>query len=177
MAKGYAYFLENFRNWKFTDIKAQKKNKTILINGSEAIGFGAIAGGCQFIAAYPMSPSTGVFTYITGKAKEFNIISEQAEDEIASIGNCIGASFVGIKSMTATSGPGLDLMTELIGLASMSEIPVVIVDVQRGGPSTGMPTKHDQSDLFAACFGTHGDTPKIVIAASNAFNNCRRKYS
>ena len=91
----------------------------------------------------------------------------QTEDELAAIGAVVGASFAGVKSMTATSGPGLSLMTEMLGLASMAEVPCVIVDVQRGGPSTGLPTKSEQSDLWQAVFAGHGDAPRVVIAASD----------
>lgn len=164
LEKGYTYFLENFRNWKFTDIKAQKNNKLILINGSEAVGFGAIAGGCQFIAAYPMSPSTGVFTYITGKAKEFNIISEQAEDEIAAINMALGASFAGGRAMTTTSGGGLSLMAEGLSLAGVMESPVVVVNAQRPGPATGLATRTGQEDLEYVLHIGHGEFPRFVFA-------------
>ncbi|MBI3583711.1 MAG: 2-oxoacid:acceptor oxidoreductase subunit alpha [Nitrospinae bacterium] len=164
LEKGYTYFLENFRNWKFTDIKSNKKNKLILINGSEAVGFGAIAGGCQFIAAYPMSPSTGVFTYITGKAKEFNIISEQAEDEIAAINMALGASFAGGRAMTTTSGGGLSLMAEGLSLAGVMEAPVVVVNAQRPGPATGLATRTGQEDLEYVLHIGHGEFPRFVFA-------------
>ncbi|MBI4715535.1 MAG: 2-oxoacid:acceptor oxidoreductase subunit alpha [Nitrospirae bacterium] len=143
----------------------------IILEGNQAVALGAIAAGCRFFSCYPITPATSVANYLTEMMLQVNGYVYQAEDEIASIGNCLGASFVGVKTMTATSGPGMDLMSELIGLGVMAEIPVVIADVQRGGPSTGMPTKHDQSDLFAACFGSHGDTPKIVLAASNVEEN------
>lgn len=143
----------------------------IILEGNQAVALGAITAGCRFYSCYPITPATSIANYLSELMLQVNGYVYQAEDEIASIGNCLGASFAGVKAMTGTSGPGLDLMSELIGLASMAEIPVVIVDVQRGGPSTGMPTKHDQSDLFAACFGSHGDTPKIVLAASNVEEN------
>ncbi|MBI5750487.1 MAG: 2-oxoacid:acceptor oxidoreductase subunit alpha [Nitrospinae bacterium] len=164
LERGYLYFLENFRSWKFTDIKAQKNNKLIMINGSEAVGFGAIAGGCQFIAAYPMSPSTGVFTYITGKAKEFNIISEQAEDEIAAINMALGASFSGARAMTTTSGGGLSLMAEGLSLAGVMEAPVVVVNAQRPGPATGLATRTGQEDLEYVLHIGHGEFPRFVFA-------------
>ncbi len=164
LERGYLYFLENFRNWKFTDVKSNKKNKLILINGSEAVGFGAIAGGCQFIAAYPMSPSTGVFTYITGKAKEFNIISEQAEDEIAAINMALGASFAGARAMTTTSGGGLSLMAEGLSLAGVMEAPVVVVNAQRPGPATGLATRTGQEDLEYVLHIGHGEFPRFVFA-------------
>jgi 2-oxoglutarate ferredoxin oxidoreductase subunit alpha len=167
LEKGYVYFLENFRGWKFTNIKAQKENRTILISGSEAVGFGAIAGGCQFISAYPMSPSTGIFTYITGKAKEFNIISEQAEDEIAAINMALGASFAGGRAMTTTSGGGLSLMAEGLSLAGVMESPVVIVNAQRPGPATGLATRTGQEDLEYVLHIGHGEYPRFVFAPGN----------
>ncbi|MBI5192398.1 MAG: 2-oxoacid:acceptor oxidoreductase subunit alpha [Nitrospirae bacterium] len=147
------------------------RKDTIILEGNQAVALGALTAGCRFFSCYPITPATSIANYLTELMLQVNGYVYQAEDEIASIGNCVGASFAGVKTMTATSGPGLDLMSELIGLAVMAELPLVIVDVQRGGPSTGMPTKHDQSDLFAACFGSHGDTPKIVLASSDVEEN------
>lgn len=169
---GAAYVRNNIEKrdpFKFPAPRPQKD--VIILEGNQAVALGAITAGCRFYSCYPITPATAIANYLSELMLQVNGYVYQAEDEIASIGNCLGASFVGVKAMTGTSGPGLDLMSELIGLASMAEIPVVIVDVQRGGPSTGMPTKHDQSDLFAACFGSHGDTPKIVLAASNVEEN------
>ena len=136
----------------------------IIISGNDAVGLGALMAGVQFFSAYPITPATEV-AYFTAKhlpKKGGDLV--QAEDEIASLANVIGASYAGKKSMTATSGPGLSLMQELIGMASMSEVPCVIVDVQRGGPSTGLPTKHEQSDLALAVNTGHGDASKVVIS-------------
>ena len=140
------------------------KEGVILLSGNEAIGLGALLAGCNFFSAYPITPATEVANYLSKQLPKFRCTLVQAEDEIASLGNVIGASYAGAKAMTSTSGPGLSLMQELIGLASISEVPVVICDVQRGGPSTGLPTKHEQSDLLLAAMGCHGDASKVVIS-------------
>ena len=139
----------------------------IIISGNEAAGLGAVLGGCRFFSAYPITPATEIANYMAQWLPKLDGTLVQAEDEIASLANVLGASYAGARAMTSTSGPGLSLMQELIGLASMAELPVVIVDVQRGGPSTGLPTKHEQSDLFMACHGSHGDAPRIVLAPEN----------
>ncbi len=139
----------------------------IIISGNEAAGLGAVLGGCRFFSAYPITPATEIANYMAQWLPKLDGTLVQAEDEIASLANVLGASYAGARAMTSTSGPGLSLMQELIGLASMAELPVVIVDVQRGGPSTGMPTKHEQSDLFMACHGGHGDAPRIVLSPEN----------
>ncbi len=139
----------------------------IIISGNEAAGLGAVLGGCRFFSAYPITPATEIANYMSQWLPKLDGTLVQAEDEIASLANVLGASYAGARAMTSTSGPGLSLMQELIGLASMAELPVVIVDVQRGGPSTGLPTKHEQSDLFMACHGGHGDAPRIVVSPEN----------
>jgi len=139
----------------------------IVVTGNQAIVLGAIAAGCRFYAGYPITPASDILEGMASFLPGFGGSVFQGEDEIASIGAAIGASYVGTKSMTATSGPGLSLMTEMMGLASMAEIPVVIVDAQRGGPSTGLPTKTEQSDLNHALYGGHGDAPRIVLAPGN----------
>jgi len=136
----------------------------IVLSGNQAIALGAIAAGCRFYAGYPITPATDILDVMASLMPGFGGAILQGEDEIASLGAAIGASFAGVKSMTATSGPGFSLMTEMMGLASMSEIPVVIVDAQRGGPSTGLPTKTEQSDLNHALYAGHGDVPRIVLA-------------
>lgn len=138
-------------------------NKAIL-SGNEAIALGAIVAGCRFYGGYPITPASDIFESLGDLLPGVGGRVFQGEDEIASIGAAIGASYAGVKAMTATSGPGFSLMTEMIGMASMMEIPVVIVDAQRGGPSTGLPTKTEQSDLNHALFGGHGDMPRIVLA-------------
>lgn len=139
----------------------------IILSGNQAIALGATAAGCRFYAGYPITPASDILDLMASLMPGFGGAILQGEDEIASLGAAIGASFAGTKSMVATSGPGFSLMTEMIGLASMSEIPVVIVDAQRGGPSTGLPTKTEQSDLNHALYAGHGDIPRIVLAPGN----------
>ena len=139
----------------------------LIMSGNEAVAVGALHAGCRFFAGYPITPSTEVLQFLDEWFPKMGGSVIQTEDELAAIGAVVGASFAGVKSMTATSGPGLSLMTEMLGLASMAEVPCVIVDVQRGGPSTGLPTKSEQSDLWQALFGSHGDAPRVVIAASD----------
>lgn len=152
-------------------IDFSNERETIIIDGNQAIALGALVAGCKFFSSYPITPATSIGENLVQYLIEQDGFVYQAEDEIASLGAVIGASFSGVKSMTATSGPGLSLMQELIGFASMIELPIVIVDVQRGGPSTGMPTKHDQADLFASIFGSHGESQRIVIAPKDVEEN------
>jgi 2-oxoglutarate ferredoxin oxidoreductase subunit alpha len=136
----------------------------VVMNGNQAIAMGAIAAGMELCAMYPITPATSASHYLSEIFERFGGVVHQAEDEIAAIGTAIGASYAGKTAFTITSGPGLALKTEFIGLAVMMEIPVVVVDVQRGGPSTGLPTKVEQSDLLAALFAQPGDAPRIVLA-------------
>ena len=138
-----------------------------LISGNEAAGLGAVRGGVRFAAAYPITPATEVLEWLAPALDRVGGTLVQAEDELASINMIIGASYGGVPSITATSGPGLALMIESIGLATSAEVPVVIVDVMRGGPSTGIPTKSEQSDLNIALYGLHGDAPHVVVAPSS----------
>lgn len=131
--------------------------------GNEAIARGAMAAGLQFFAGYPITPSSEVLETLLEELPPTGGRVVQAEDEISALGMVVGASFGGVPSMTATSGPGLSLMTEMMGLASMAEIPTVIVDCQRAGPATGMPSRTEQSDLFHAVYGGHGDFPRAVL--------------
>ncbi len=135
-----------------------------LVNGSEVCAFGAIKAGTRFVAAYPITPASGILEWLAPHLEEVGGSLVQAEDELASINMIIGSSFGGIPSLTATSGPGLALMSESIGLAVASETPLVVVNVMRGGPSTGIPTKSEQADLNIALHGFHGDAPHIVTA-------------
>ena len=143
----------------------------ILMAGNEACGLGAILGGLDFFSAYPLTPATEVAKYVSAQLPKTGGTLVQAEDEIASLAQVLGASYAGKRSMTATSGPGLALMAELIGMSTMAELPCLIIDVQRGGPSTGLPTKHEQSDLFLAIHGGHGDSPRIVMSVEDV-NDC-----
>ncbi len=137
------------------------------ITGNEAAGLGAIKGGVRFVAAYPITPATEVLEWLADALPKLGGVLVQAEDELASINQIIGASFGGKPSLTATSGPGLALMTESIGLAVCSEVPVVVLDVMRCGPSTGIATKSEQSDLNIATNGLHGDAPHLVLAPTS----------
>jgi 2-oxoglutarate ferredoxin oxidoreductase subunit alpha len=139
----------------------------VVLHGNAAMTQGAIRAGCRAFFGYPITPASEIMQEMQEYLGQGNGVFLQAEDEIASIGLALGASLTGAKSMTATTGPGLDLMTEMIGLASSTEIPVVIVDVQRCGPATGIPSKSEQSDLNHAIYGGHGDAPRVVIAPYN----------
>lgn len=134
------------------------------LSGNEAAGLGAVRGGIRFVAAYPITPATDLLEWMAPNLQRLGGALVQAEDELASINMVIGASYGGTPALTATSGPGLALMSESLGLAVASEVPVVVVDVMRGGPSTGIPTKSEQSDLNIALFGLHGDAPHLVLA-------------
>ena len=136
----------------------------ILLSGNEAFCLGAAAGGCRFIAAYPMTPATTILEWMAAHAADLGIVAVHAEDEIAAACMAVGAGLTGARAMTSTSGGGLCLMTEACGMAGMTEVPLVIVDVQRGGPSTGLPTRTEQSDLLLAFHPSHGDFPHIVLA-------------
>lgn len=137
------------------------------ITGNEATGLGAIRGGVRFVAAYPITPATEVLEWLAPSLAQVGGTLVQAEDELASINQIIGASYGGVPSMTATSGPGLALMIESLGLAVAAEVPIVVVDVMRVGPSTGIATKSEQSDLNIAVYGLHGDAPHVVVAANS----------
>ncbi|RUT46828.1 2-oxoacid:acceptor oxidoreductase subunit alpha [Paenibacillus anaericanus] len=145
---------------------ADGKPKMFMI-GNDAIGLGSVAAGCRIMSAYPITPATEIMEYLIKRLPKFGGTVIQTEDEIAAITMAIGSSYAGVRTMTASAGPGLSLMMEAIGLAGMTETPVVIVDTQRGGPSTGLPTKQEQSDINALINGTHGEIPKIVLAPSS----------
>ena len=138
--------------------------KRWLITGNEATGLGAIRGGVRFAAAYPITPASEILEWLAPNLTKVGGALVQAEDELASINMIIGGSYGGTPSLTATSGPGLSLMIEAIGLATAAEVPIVVVDVMRAGPSTGIPTKSEQADLNIAVYGLHGDAPHIVVA-------------
>ena len=153
---------------KTVPIKAPYKiNVPILMQGNEACGWGALAAGCRFFAGYPITPSTEIAELLARNLPKIGGYFIQMEDEIASIAAIIGGSVAGAKSMTSTSGPGFSLMQENLGYAYMAEVPCVIVNVQRGGPSTGLPTKVAQADTMQAKWGTHGDYFPIVLAPSS----------
>jgi len=152
----------------FTDLKlspSRDLSAKVVLHGNSAIVQAAIRAGCRTFFGYPITPASEIMEEMQERLSQGNGVFLQAEDEIAAVGLALGASLTGAKSMTATTGPGIDLMTEMIGLASSAEIPVVIVDVQRCGPATGIPSKSEQSDLNHAIYGGHGDATRVVIAA------------
>jgi len=183
---GHAYdtsrLLETFR---FAE-SARKDGHQVVMNGNEALGYGLIAAGVRFGAGYPITPWSDIMELLRRELPKYGGTFMQCEDEIASISMAIGGSYAGRVAVTGSSGPGISLKTEALGWAIMAEMPLVIVDVQRGGPSTGMPTNIEQSDLNIACFGGHGDSPRVVIAPANVEDcfylaieavNIARKYS
>ena len=183
---GHANPLGNvLETFKFVD--AQKKDgQQVVMNGNEAIGYGLIAAGVRFGAGYPITPWTDIMELLRRELPKYGGCFIQTEDEIAAISMAIGGSYAGRVAVTGSSGPGISLKTEALGWAIMAEMPLVIIDVQRGGPSTGMPTNIEQSDLNIAVNGGHGDAPRVVIAPANVEDcfymaieavNIARKYS
>ena len=164
---GYAFARDNV-DYEFEIVSAEEDQlkAALVMNGNTAAGLGVMAAGMELVSMYPITPATSASHYL---ADDFHLTGgfvHQAEDEIAAIGFAVGASYAGKTACTITSGPGIALKTEMIGLAVMAEIPLVIINVQRGGPATGLPTKVEQGDLLAALFGAPGDAPKVVLAAS-----------
>ena len=140
----------------------------MFLTGHEAVALGALTAGCQFMSAYPMSPSTSIMVYLAGNADEFDLAVEQAEDEIAAINMAIGASYAGVRSMTATSGGGFSLMVEAFGLAGISETPLVIIEAQRPGPATGLPTRTAQADLLFVLHASQDEFPRVIFSPGTA---------
>ncbi|MFB6102997.1 MAG: 2-oxoacid:acceptor oxidoreductase subunit alpha [Haloplanus sp.] len=161
--KGRDFVRDNYDETFGYDLECTDENY-VLLNGDEAIGMGAIAAGCRFYAGYPITPATDVMEYLTGRIERYGGHVVQAEDELSAINMALGAARGGARSMTATSGPGIDLMAETFGLVATSETPLVICNVMRSGPSTGMPTKQEQGDLNAMLYGGHGEVPRFVLA-------------
>lgn len=143
------------------------EDKHIMINGNEAIALGALAGGLDFYSAYPMTPATSIMTYLSKKQTEAGIIVEQVEDEISAINMALGASYAGARAATGSSGGGVSLMVEAIGLSSITETPLLLIDSQRPGPATGLPTRTEQSDLSFLLTASHGEGPRMVLAVRN----------
>jgi 2-oxoglutarate ferredoxin oxidoreductase subunit alpha len=162
---GYEWAEENL-DIKFLVPPSGNTETQIVVNGNTAVGLGVMASGMEVCAMYPITPATSASHYLADVFYKSGGMIHQAEDEIAACSFAIGASYAGKCAVTITSGPGYSLKQEAIGLAVMGEVPLVIVNVQRGGPATGQPTKVEQGDLLAAVFGSHGDAPKIVMAAS-----------
>lgn len=183
---GYGHPLGNvLETFKFVDSQG-KDGHQVVMNGNEALGFGLIAAGVRFGAGYPITPWSDIMELLRRELPKYGGSFIQTEDEIAAISMAIGASYAGRVAVTGSSGPGISLKTEALGWAIMAEMPLVVVDVQRGGPSTGMPTSIEQSDLNIACFGGHGDSPRVVIAPADVEDcfysaieavNIAKKYS
>ena len=165
---GYDYATENFKGRFTRKLTMHPSQKRMLVNGNEAIALGAIAAGCTFMSAYPMTPASSIMEYLAGKADRMGLAVIQPEDEIAAVNMAIGAGFAGARSMTATSGSGYCLMVEGLTLAGMTETPLVIVDAQRPGPACGLPTRHEQGDLQFVLHSGHGDFPRAVLAPASA---------
>jgi 2-oxoglutarate ferredoxin oxidoreductase subunit alpha len=163
---GYAWAERNLE-FGFLVPAGRATEPQLVINGNTAMALGVLASGMDICAMYPITPATSASHYLSDVFERAGGIVHQAEDEIAACAFAIGASYAGKVAVTITSGPGYSLKQEAIGLAVMAEIPLVVVDVQRGGPSTGQPTKAEQSDLLTVMFGSHGDAPKVVMAASS----------
>jgi 2-oxoglutarate ferredoxin oxidoreductase subunit alpha len=158
---------ENNLDLKFSIPASRSSQPQVVMSGNAALALGVVASGMEVCAMYPITPATSASHYLSNIFEKVGCVVHQAEDEVAACAFAIGASYAGKCAVTITSGPGLSLKQEGLGLAVMGEIPLVIVDVQRGGPSTGQPTKVEQGDLLAACFGGHGDAPKVVMAVSS----------
>lgn len=184
---GYNYTVDSlYETFQFQESNKAAGRAQIVTNGNEALAYGLIAAGVRFGAGYPITPWSDIMELLRRELPKYGGTFVQCEDEIASVSMAIGASYGGRVAVTGSSGPGISLKTEAIGWAVMAEIPLIIVDVQRGGPSTGMPTNVEQSDLNIACFGGHGDSPRVVIAPANVEDafytaidavNIARKYS
>jgi 2-oxoglutarate ferredoxin oxidoreductase subunit alpha len=183
---GYGYSLGNIiETFRFVDSTKRDRHQVVM-NGNEALGYGLIAAGVRFGAGYPITPWSDIMELLRRELPKYGGSFIQCEDEIASVSMAIGASYAGKIAVTGSSGPGIALKAEAAGWASMAEVPIVVVDIQRGGPSTGMPTNIEQSDLNIAAYGGHGDSPRVVLAPANVEDcfymaieavNIARKYN
>ena len=163
-----------------TEVNPIEARESILINGNQAVGLGAAAAGCKFYSAYPMTPSSGVLGFLSSVSDELEIVVDQCEDEVAALNMALGASFAGVRAMTGSSGAGMAFMSEAFSLAGIIETPVVIIDVQRPGPATGLPTDTEQADLRFLIHNGHGEFPRKVIAlrsAEDAFYQTARAFN
>jgi len=183
---GYAYNLSDvIETYQFLESQ-KREGQQVVMNGNEALGYGLIAAGVRFGAGYPITPWSDVMELLRRELPKYGGTFVQCEDEIASVSMALGASYGGRVAVTGSSGPGISLKTEAIGWAVMAEVPLVVCNIQRGGPSTGMPTNVEQSDLNLAVYGGHGDSPRVVLAPANVEDcfytaieavNIARKYS
>ncbi len=166
--QGYDYAKTRYSDRFPLKLRKSAAEPRMLISGSTAVCLGALRAGCKFVAGYPMTPNTPILEYLASKERDYSLVVKQTEDEISAINMVIGASLAGVRAMTCTSGGGFSLMVEGLGLAAMTEVPVVIIEGQRPGPSTGMPTRTEQSDLKFALSASQGEFPRIVIAPGDA---------
>jgi 2-oxoglutarate ferredoxin oxidoreductase subunit alpha len=164
---GYGYTLGDLiETFKFVDSQ-HRNGQQVVMNGNEALAYGLIAAGIRFGAGYPITPWSDIMEILRRELPKYGGTFVQCEDEIAAVSMAIGSSFAGRLAVTGSSGPGISLKTEAIGWAVMAEVPLIVCDIQRGGPSTGLPTNVEQSDLNIACFGGHGDSPRVVLAPAS----------
>jgi 2-oxoglutarate ferredoxin oxidoreductase subunit alpha len=161
---GYGYARENLGGDLGLELGGGRQAKGLVLNGNEALSLGAMAAGCTFYAGYPMTPASSIMEFLASKAKDYGMVVLQTEDEIAAINCVVGAGYAGARAMTATSGSGFCLMVEGLGLAGLTETPVVLVDAQRPGPAVGLPTRTEQGDLEFVIHAHHGDFPRAVLA-------------
>ncbi|MFC1957481.1 2-oxoacid:acceptor oxidoreductase subunit alpha [Chloroflexota bacterium] len=161
---GYEHIQQNFKGRFDYRLSPIGEEKRMLLTGNEAIALGAIAAGCKFMSAYPMTPASSIMEYMASKARDFGLVMVPAEDEISAINMIIGASYAGVRAMTATSGSGFSLMVEGLGLAGVTETPIVVVNAQRPGPAIGLPTRTEQSDLEFALYASQGEFPRSILA-------------
>src|SRR5262245_55723585 len=183
---GYSHTVGNLLE-TFQFVESQKRGgHQVVMTGNEALAWGLIAAGVRFGAGYPITPWSDIMELLRRELPKYGGTFIQTEDEIAAVSMAMGASYAGRVAVTGSSGPGIALKTEAVGWGVMAEMPLIVIDIQRGGPSTGMPTNIEQSDLFIACFGSHGDAPRVVLAPSNVEDcfytaieavNIARKYS
>jgi 2-oxoglutarate ferredoxin oxidoreductase subunit alpha len=160
---GYNYVRKNCSRCEAFGIREPEYRRLMLIDGVHALGMGAIMSGLKFYSGYPMTPSTGIMDYMASRAQEYNLVVEQAEDEISAINMALGASFAGVRAMTGSSGGGFALMVEGLSLAGMTETPIVIAEMQRPGPATGLPTRTEQADLLFVLHAAHGEFPRVIF--------------
>ncbi|MHA2251153.1 MAG: 2-oxoacid:acceptor oxidoreductase subunit alpha [Candidatus Kariarchaeaceae archaeon] len=167
LSSGISYFTQSFQFQINLDNPSVISSHKIVVSGNESIALAAAASGLKFLAQYPITPASSILKYLSNRAEKFGMVVKQAEDELAAVTMCIGASYAGVRSMTASSGPGLSLMGEAFGYASMTETPLVIVNSMRAGPSTGIPTKMEQADLNSMIHLSHGESPRAIFAPRN----------
>ncbi|MEY3471194.1 MAG: hypothetical protein RLZZ223_544, partial [Candidatus Parcubacteria bacterium] len=168
LKQGYEYVEENYDNVFIHQLDKGQAEPYYSIDGSQALAYGAIKAGVKFTAAYPMTPATPIFDHLATQADKYGIIAKQAEDEISAICMTVGASYAGVRGLTMSSGGGFSLMVEALGLSGITETPLVVVNAMRGGPSTGLPTKTEQSDLRFVLHASQGEFPRVVLAPGDS---------